>query len=37
MLSCKISWWKNASEKWKKYLHLIYNIFFLAKMAGKPF
>ena len=37
MPSCKISWWKNVSEKGKNYSHLIYNIFSLGKMAGKTF
>ena len=35
MPSRKISWWKNANKKEKKFFYLIYNIVGLSKMAGK--
>ena len=37
MPSCEISWWKNVNEKGTEISYLIYNIFDLGKMAGKPF
>ena len=32
----KISWWKYVNKKGKKLFYLIYSIFSLSKMAGKP-
>ena len=37
MHSYKISWSKNDNEKLKNSSYLIYHIFSLGKMVGKPF
>ena len=37
MPSCKISWWKNVSEKGKTFFALNLQHFSLGKLAGKPF